>query len=264
MDNCQYLGHHRHCKQDTLTQRLLTNHYQVFTNKAIFEDPSLRLNQSTFAAFHFTVTAATLYALSRPSIGIFAPVRARFLNMMPLALAMCMNVILPNLSLAFSSVAFYQIVRVLLTPLVALINFVAYRATIPSRAVWTLVPICVGVALVSYYDTKSGGATSAKTTSMAGVAFAFVGVLASSLYTVWIGTYQKKFEMNSMQLLFNQAPISAFLLLYAIPFTDQPPIWSGVPVRKWELIAMVRKMLQSFIISNASVLTRFRVGFSRA
>jgi solute carrier family 35, member E3 len=198
------------------------------------------LNQSTFAAFHFTVTGATLYAISRPSIGVFKPSRARFLDMIPLALAMCMNVILPNLSLAFSTVAFYQIVRVLLTPLVAGINFVVYEIRIPRKAVWTLVPICTGVAIVSYYDAKAAGGEHVKTSSMAGMVFAFAGVLASSLYTVWIGTYQKKFEMSSMQLLFNQAPISAFLLLYVIPFTDQPPMWSQLPAWKWRLIAMVR------------------------
>jgi solute carrier family 35, member E3 len=218
---------------------LFADKFQVFTNKAIFEDASLRLNQSTFAAFHFSVTGATLYAISRPSIAIFAPSRARVLDMIPLAMAMCMNVILPNLSLAFSTVAFYQIVRVLLTPLVAGINFIVYEIRIPRNAVWTLAPICVGVALVSYYDTKSAEGAHIKPTSTAGVVFAFAGVIASSLYTVWIGTYQKKFEMSSMQLLFNQAPISAFLLLYVIPFTDQPPVWSEVPIHKWKLIAMV-------------------------
>jgi solute carrier family 35 protein E3 len=170
---------------------------------------------------------------------MFTPSRARFLDMMPLALAMCMNVILPNLSLAFSTVAFYQIVRVLLTPLVAGINFLVYQIRIPRKAVWTLVPICGGVALVSYYDTNAVTREHVKTTSVAGMIFAFAGVLASSLYTVWIGSYQKKFEMSGMQLLFNQAPISAFLLLYIIPFTDQPPVWSQLPIWKWKLIVMV-------------------------
>ena len=170
---------------------------------------------------------------------MFLPSRAKFLDMMPLALAMCLNVILPNLSLAFSSIAFYQIVRVLLTPLVAVINFVFYGTSIPRKAVWMLAPICTGVAIVSYYDTKVVMGGRVKTTSMAGVLYAFMGVLASSLYTVWIGTYHKKFDMHSMQLLFNQAPISAFLLLYVIPFTDQPPSWSRVAGSKWALIIMV-------------------------
>lgn len=214
----------------------------MFTNKAIFSDPKLRLNQSTFAAFHFSVTALTLYIASRPSVGMFTPSRASFISMIPLGLAMCLNVVLPNLSLAFSSVAFYQIVRVLLTPLTAIINFVFYGTSIPRRAVYCLIPICCGVVMVSYYDTRPvrGVRTKVQTTSPTGVFFAFAGVVASSLYTVWIGTYHKKFNMNSMQLLFNQAPISAFLLLYVIPFTDTPPHWGSVPQSKWTLILLVR------------------------
>lgn len=155
---------------------------------------------------------------------------------------MCLNVILPNLSLAYSSVAFYQIVRVLLTPSTAIINFVFYGTSIPRRAVYCLIPICCGVIMVSYYDTRPMRGTKAKmqTTRPIGVFFAFAGVLASSFYTVWIATYHKKFNMNSMQLLFNQAPISAFLLLYVIPFTDVPPPWTSVPQGKWMLILLVR------------------------
>ena len=148
---------------------------------------------------------------------------------------MCMNVILPNLSLAYASVAFYQIARVLLTPTVAMIHFVVYGVRMPRQAAYCLVPICLGVAIVSYYDTqpRRGTRVKAAETTHTGVVFALGGVVASSLYTVWIETYRTKFDMNSMQLLFNQAPISAFLLLYAIPFTDQMPDWTGVALSKW-------------------------------
>ena len=160
--------------------------------------------------------------------------------MLPLGVAMCLNVILPNLSLAFSSVAFYQLVRVLLTPLTAIINFVFYSVKIPRQAVYTLFPICMGVGIMSYYDTqkKHGTAAQSPTTTL-GVFFALAGVVASAFYTVWIGTYHKKFNLNSMQLLFNQAPISAFLLLYVIPFTDQTPEWSTLGSEKYVLIAFV-------------------------
>lgn len=173
---------------------------------------------------------------------MFTPSRASFMSMIALGIAMCLNVVLPNLSLAFSSVAFYQIVRVLLTPLTAIINFVFYGTSIPRKAVYCLIPICCGVTIVSYYDTRPvrGKRVGVQKTSPAGVFFAFAGVMASSLYTVWIGTYHKKFSMNSMQLLFNQAPVSAFLLLYVIPFTDTPPHWSHVPQSKWQLILLVR------------------------
>ncbi|KKY25704.1 putative solute carrier family 35 member e3 [Phaeomoniella chlamydospora] len=237
----------------------------VFTNKAIFSDPNFRLTQSSFAAFHFCVTGATLYAASKAPFKQFTPIRARFLDMVPLALTMCMNVILPNLSLAFSTVTFYQIARILLTPCVALIRFVFYGTKIPTPAVMTLIPLLLGVATVVYYET-AGAVGNDRSTSWAGVIFAFTGVLASSLYTVWIGTFQKKFEMNSMQLLLNQAPISAFLLLYAIPFTDHAPNFAEVAMSKWMqiglsgLFASLLNISQFFIVAGAGPVSSTVVG----
>ena len=235
--------------------RPVTHNKQVFTNKQIFKDPHLRRNQSTFAAFHFAITGMTLYYASQRAL--FERRKAGLVPMLPLGIAMCTNVILPNLSLAYSSVTFYQIARVLLTPTVAVIHFVVYGARIPRSAVYCLIPICLGVAVVSYYDTKprQGIRVKSAETTPAGVIFALGGVVASSLYTVWIETYRKKFDMNSMQLLFNQAPISAFLLLYAIPFTDQIPDWTSVTLSKWVLIMIVRSsskyVAQWLILSRA-------------
>jgi solute carrier family 35 protein E3 len=213
---------------------------QVFTNKAIFSDPSLKLAQLTFAAFHFFITWLALFVLSRPQFAMFAPRKVAISQLVPLAIAMCLNVILTNLSLAYSTVTFYQVARILLTPTVAVMNFVLYRSTLPRNALYALVPACLGVAMVSYYDSRPSKSASIKTTSTLGVVFAFLGILASSLYTVWISSYHKKLKMNSMQLLFNQAPLAAFMLLYAIPIADTFPVWKEVPVDKWVLIMMVR------------------------
>ena len=213
---------------------------QVFTNKAIFSDPSLKLAQLTFAAFHFFITWLTLYTLSRPRFAFFVPRRVAIREIIPLSITMSLNVILPNVSLAFSTVTFYQVARILLTPCVAAMNFVLYKATLPRNAILALVPACVGVGMVSYYDSLPTADANIKTTSGLGVTFAFAGIFASSLYTVWIASYHRKLQMSSMQLLFNQAPVSAFLLLYAIPFIDTFPTWSTVPLNRWVMILMVR------------------------
>lgn len=152
---------------------------------------------------------------------------------------MALNVILPNLSLAFSSVTFYQVARILLTPCVALMNFVLYRATLPRNALIALIPACAGVGMVSYYDSLPAADVAVKTTSGLGVIFAFTGIFASSLYTVWIGAYHRKLQMSSMQLLFNQAPVSFLMLLYVIPFVDTFPVWTEVPVNRWVMIMIV-------------------------
>jgi hypothetical protein len=185
------------------------------------------------------VTWLTLHTLSRPRFAFFTPRRAAITDLIPLSVAMCLNVILPNLSLAFSSVTFYQIARILLTPTVALMNFVLYRAVLPRSALLALVPACLGVGMVSYYDSLPSADANVKTTSPLGVVFAFSGIFASSLYTVWIASYHRKLQMSSMQLLHNQAPIASFLLLYAIPFIDTFPDWAHVPVNRWVMILMV-------------------------
>ena len=97
----------------------------------------------------------------------------------------------------------------------------------------------MGVGMVSYYDSQPTADAKIKTTTSLGVLFAFAGIFASSLYTVWIASYHRKLQMSSMQLLFNQAPVSAFLLLYVIPFVDSFPVWSNVPVNRWIMIGMV-------------------------
>ncbi|APA07765.1 hypothetical protein sscle_03g025350 [Sclerotinia sclerotiorum 1980 UF-70] len=238
----------------------------VFTNKAIFSDPSLKLAQLTFAAFHFTVTWLTLYTLSRPRFAMFTPKRIAVKDIFPLAISMALNVILPNLSLAFSTVTFYQVARILLTPTVALMNFVLYRSTLPRNAIYALIPACIGVGMVSYYDSLPTADANIKTTSTLGVIFAFTGIFASSLYTVWIASYHKKLQVNSMQLLFSQAPLAAFMLLYVIPFVDTFPVWTEVPVNRWVMIFMsglfasIINMSQFFIIAQTGPVSSTVVG----
>ncbi|KAI6875812.1 hypothetical protein KC323_g158 [Hortaea werneckii] len=122
----------------------------VFVNKRIFEDEALRHAQVTFAALHFAITAATLYAVSVPRIGMFQRKRVPVLGILPLALAMIASVVLTNASLAFSSIQFYQVARVLTTPCVALLEYVVLGKKITIRASLTLIPVCVG--LVRYCD----------------------------------------------------------------------------------------------------------------
>ncbi|KAF5686335.1 solute carrier family 35 member E3 [Fusarium circinatum] len=216
----------------------------VFTNKAILSGNSLKHAQLSFAAFHFTITGLVLFILSRPRFAFFTPKSVAVRQMIPLSTVMALNVIFPNLSLAYSSVPFYQISRILITPCVAAMNFVLYRATLPFYACMALVPACVGVGMVSYFDTKATSA-SAATTGLLGVVFAFLGIFFSSLYT----------------LLLNQAPLSAFLLLYFIPFVDKAPAQEDLSLDLWVLILMsgifaaLVNISQFFIIAEMGPVT---------
>lgn len=160
--------------------------------------------------------------------------------MLPLASAMCLNIILMNLSLALSSITFYQIARILLTPAVALLNFLFYRKYLPRKAVISLIPMCLGVAIISYYEPKPSKASKVPAVGFLSVLLAMASVLVSAVYTIWVGSYQRKYEINGFQLLYNQAPIGAVLLLYVIPWTDKFPHLENVPGNKWGMILLVR------------------------
>ena len=170
---------------------------------------------------------------------MFQAKKVEILQMMPLALGMISNVVLPNTSLAYSSIQFYQIMRIFVTPCVALLNYVISRATTPALAAATLVPVCVGVAIVSYFDTAATGGSKARGTSPIGVVFAFAGVFATSIYTIWIKRYHSLLDCTSMQLLFNQAPVSVLLMLYIIPFSDDVTAWRTTPGPTYVLILLV-------------------------
>ncbi|EAW14615.1 uncharacterized protein ACLA_076560 [Aspergillus clavatus NRRL 1] len=243
----------------------------VFTNKYILSDASFRNCQVAFAAYHFFITGATLWAISRPQLGVFVPKPVPLLSIIPLAAAMCVQVILQNLSLAYSSILFHQLARLLLTPVVALLNYMLYSTTIPRTAISPLILLCSGVAIVSYYDTLGATADSSAATSGSasnsswGTVFALGGVVASSIYMVWIGRYHKKLHLNSMQLLLNQAPISTGLLLLAVPWTQTPPL-GAVPASMWILIltsgilASLVNLSQFYIIDLAGPISGTVVG----
>ncbi|KAL8881720.1 MAG: hypothetical protein Q9198_001135 [Flavoplaca austrocitrina] len=238
----------------------------VFTNKTIFDDPAFRQSQVAFATFHLFITALTLYILSRPYISLFVPNPMRLRLMLPLATTMCLNVIFQNLSLTYSSITFYQIARILFTPMVALINYLFYQKSIPRNAAYTLLPMCLGVFIISYYEPKSTAHPEAEETSMLSVFLALTSVFIGSVYTVWISSYQRKFDLNGFQLLYNQAPIGGVMLMVLIPWTDRLAVVREVPVNKWLMIllsgslAALINLSQFFIIAGAGAVSSTVVG----
>ena len=212
---------------------------QVFANKRIFSDPALRHAQVTFAALHFAMTAGLLYLISTPAIGLFERKRLNLRQILPLAIAVICSVVLTNASLAYSSIQFYQIMRVAVTPCVAFVNWVILKKTIPLSAAVMLVPVCVGVAIVSYFDTAAASQQATRGTSPLGVFFALISLVATATYTVLIKKFHETTECKSNQLLLNQSPVSVLIMLYIIPFSDDVAVWHTVSGEVWLYIFVV-------------------------
>lgn len=192
----------------------------VFLNKWIFRDAQLKNMQISFAMWHFTCTAIVLWLASRSPFNVFVPVRLPFLQMIPLCSFFAGFLILGNLSLAFNSVGFYQLAKIMTTPCVALLQFLLLGKTISGNTVGALASVCVGVALTN---------TGAAGTTKLGASIAVAAFTVTAFYQVWIGKKIKDFDVSSPQLLLNQAPIAVLLLAILVPFFDTLPDMEKIP-----------------------------------
>ena len=68
---------------------------------------------------------------------------------------------------------------------------------------------------------------------------AAIGVLAASLYQVWVGERLKDLEMSSQQLLYYQAPLSAILLVPFIFLMESLPSYSTSEEQRRAVAAVV-------------------------
>ncbi|CAD5118224.1 DgyrCDS6946 [Dimorphilus gyrociliatus] len=181
--------------------------------------------------------------------------------MLPLSLSFCGFVVFTNLSLQFNSVGTYQLAKTMTTPCIILIQTYFYNKDFSLQIKLSLLPIALGVFMNSYYDIKF---------NFIGTFFATIGVLVTSIYQVWVGEKQKEHEVNSMQLLYYQAPLSATLLMFIIPFFE--PVFSSRGIfSSWSpeaaimvslsgVVAFSVNMSIFWIIGNTSPLTYNMVG----
>ncbi|XP_046437845.1 solute carrier family 35 member E3-like [Daphnia pulex] len=162
--------------------------------------------------------------------------------------------VLTNLSLENNSVGTYQVAKVMTTPCVLLIQYHYYGKSINTATLLTVIPIIIGVILNFIYDIKF---------NLIGTAYAVMGVVVTSFYQVLVGEKQKELQLNSMQLLYYQAPISAIILFF--PVLAFEPVLQLV-YRSWTLAAIIPVVCSCliafavnlsiyWIIGNTSALT---------
>mmetsp|Transcript_13971 Transcript_13971/g.23091 ORF Transcript_13971/g.23091 Transcript_13971/m.23091 type:complete len:365 (+) Transcript_13971:193-1287(+) len=187
---------------------VLSSIFIVFTNKWVYE--TYRFNYpTTLTLIHFLVTFLGLHMCSL--VGMFQVKKLEIIKIVPLSLSFCGFVVLTNISLKYNSVGFYQIAKVMTTPVVMTIQYYVYHIRAENKIKMTLVPIIIGVSIATVTDFKLNAI---------GFIYAVLGVIVTSFYQVWVGTKQKELQVSSMQLLYYQAPLSAFMLLFVIPFLD--------------------------------------------
>lgn len=216
-----------------LLVNLLSSICIVFINKWIYV--RYGFPNVTLTLVHFASTWLGLFLCHK--MDVFAPKSLPLRRIVWLALSFCGFVVFTNLSLQNNSIGTYQLAKAMTTPVIIAIQTAYYHKTFSTRIKMTMVPITLGVLLNSYYDVRF---------NLLGSVFASLGVLVTSLYQVWVGAKQHELQVNSMQLLYYQAPLSSGVLLCVVPFFE-PLTGEGGIFGPWSLEAVVMVLLSGVI-----------------
>ncbi|KAJ3612075.1 hypothetical protein NHX12_020352 [Muraenolepis orangiensis] len=235
-----------------LLVNLLSSICIVFLNKWIYVHYGFP--NMTLTLLHFVVTWLGLYVCQK--LDVFSPKSLQPQKVVLLSLSFCGFVVFTNLSLQNNSIGSYQLAKAMTTPVIIGLQTACYGKTYSGRIKLTLVPITLGVVLNSMYDLSF---------NVMGMMFAMLGVLVTSFYQVWVGSKQKELQVNSMQLLYYQAPMSSVFLGAVVPWFE-PLSGDGGIIGPWSLPVLVMVMLSCavaflvnlsiyWIIGNTSAVT---------
>ncbi|XP_044866271.1 solute carrier family 35 member E3-like [Mauremys mutica] len=122
----------------------------VFLNKWLYV--RLGFPNLSLTLVHFAATWLGLGLCQ--ALRVFAPKSLRPRQVLPLALSFCGFVVFTNLSLQSNTIGTYQLAKAMTTPAIVAIQSLFYGKSFPLRIKLTLIPITVGVFLISYYDVK--------------------------------------------------------------------------------------------------------------
>lgn len=180
----------------------------VYTNKVIFKNHNFQYG-TLLTVIHFAITTLGLFLCHMA--GVFEPKRINIVKIIPLCLSFCGFVALTNMSLVYNNIGFYQLIKVLTTPLLVIIQTFFYQKTFSTKVKLSLTVTCIGVAIATGSDSQA---------NFFGTFVALSALLVTCLYQIWVGTKQSELQCNSFQLLYYQAPISCVMLIPMAFFCD--------------------------------------------
>jgi solute carrier family 35, member E3 len=129
-------------------------------------------------------------------------------KVLPISLAFCGYVVFNNLSLLTNSVSVYQTSKILCTPVIVAVEYAVYHKRETGETLLALLPVCLGVFITVFSDNEL---------NWIGSLWATLAIVSNSFYTIWGKTKQSELNVTPMQILTYQAPLSAAVLLFALP-----------------------------------------------
>lgn len=200
---------HMHAVLASLLLNVVSSVGVIFVNKSLVFDTAHFRFGTTLTVIHFLVTFVGCLFFARARF--FEIKKLPILNVLTISIAFCGYVVFNNLSLLTNSVSVYQTSKILCTPVIVLVEYLFYGNRESVETLLALAPVCVGVFITVFTDSELNAV---------GAMWAFLAMIANSFYTIWGKTKQVELNVTPMQILTYQAPLSAFLLLFALPLDN--------------------------------------------
>lgn len=124
-----------------------------------------------------------------------------------------------NVSLLLNSVSFYQISKLLLTPLVCLIEATLYHKRFSISSILSMLLTCAGVMIVITSSVTPNSNQNASI-SLLGLIISAVFLISSAFQQILTRQYQVEFDLQPYQLLCITAPFQSLFLLALGPSLD--------------------------------------------
>jgi len=194
----------------------------VIGNKLVMEQYGFRF-ATTLTLIHFLATYVLL--LLCVGLRVFERKRLPLQPVAKLAAGSMGFVVLTNLSLQYNSVGFYQVMKVMTTPTVVVIEALFFAKFLEGPLKLALVPVCAGVVFTAATDFRL---------NMVGTLFAVAGVLVTSCYQIGAGSLQKSLDCSALQLQLYTAPLSALFILPFVPLFDNWSVGSATSIWEYE------------------------------
>ncbi|KAH7426942.1 hypothetical protein KP509_10G023000 [Ceratopteris richardii] len=165
---------------------------------------------TTLTGLHFLVTALVGYvsSLSRrsPSKSIVPLWDLFWFSLVANSSIVCMN-----LSLMLNSVGFYQISKLSMIPVVCVLEWLLHNKSYTKEVKAAVIVVVIGVGVCTVTDVHI---------NLKGFICSIFAVLSTSLQQIYIGSFQTKYSIGSLELLSKTAPIQAMSLLLFGPCCD--------------------------------------------
>ena len=183
----------------------------VLVNKAIFASFRFRFT-TALTAMHYIVTLVGLELLA--TAGVFerraSPTTPRLLLLSAVVgTAPALN----NLSLLLNNLGFYQVVKLLVTPMIIGLEASLFGQRVSAARVAALICVCVGVGLAVVNDVSIG---------LSGFLAALCWVPVAAIYKVFWSHVAKEEGWHTFALMRRVLPLSTAMMLALVPLLDPP------------------------------------------